>query len=131
MKIAGFSFAATEAGIRYPNRLDLGLIYSEVPCVAAGVFTTSQVKAAPLHLDIERLKDGRAQAILVNSGCANACTGAEGMANARESGRLLAEALGISENLVQLASTGVIGEQLNIAAVAERPAILTGSPGRS
>jgi glutamate N-acetyltransferase/amino-acid N-acetyltransferase len=132
MKIAGFSFAAVEAGIRYPNRLDLGLIYSEVPCVAAGVFTTSRVKAAPLHLDIERLKNGgRAQAILVNSGCANACTGAEGMATARESGRLLAEALAINENLVQLASTGVIGEQLNIAAVAEHlPALVAGrAPG--
>jgi glutamate N-acetyltransferase / amino-acid N-acetyltransferase len=118
LEIRGFSFSAIAAGIRYPNRLDLGLIASAAPCVTAGVFTTSQVKAAPVRLAMERLKKGYAQAILVNSGCANACTGEEGMAAARRSGALLAEELGIGEELVQLASTGVIGEQLNLAAIA-------------
>ena len=79
MTVKGFSAAAVEAGIRKAGRLDLGLIYSNVPAVTAGVFTTNQVKAAPVLLDIERLKQGRAQAILVNSGCANACTGKTGM----------------------------------------------------
>lgn len=116
MKIKGFSFAAVEAGVRYANRLDLGLIVSDVPCVTAGMFTTNQVKAAPVLIDRERLKGGQAQAILVNSGCANACTGEQGMEAARRSSLLLAEKLGIGEGLVQLASTGVIGEQLNLAA---------------
>jgi glutamate N-acetyltransferase/amino-acid N-acetyltransferase len=116
MKIKGFSFAAVEAGVRYANRLDLGLIVSDVPCVTAGMFTTNQVKAAPVLIDRERLKGGQAQAILVNSGCANACTGEQGMEAARRSSLLLAERLGIAEGLVQLASTGVIGEQLNLAA---------------
>jgi len=78
MKIKGFSTSAVAAGIRYSDRLDLGLIYSSVPAVTAGVFTKNQVKAAPVVIDKDRLKQGRAQAILVNSGSANACTGAKG-----------------------------------------------------
>ncbi|MGB3223770.1 MAG: bifunctional glutamate N-acetyltransferase/amino-acid acetyltransferase ArgJ [Desulforhopalus sp.] len=116
MKIKGFSFSAVEAGIRYANRLDLGLIYSDSPCVTAGLFTTNQVKAAPVLIDKERLKSGHAQAILVNSGCANACTGAQGMEVAKATSSLVSEALGISDDLIQLSSTGVIGEQLNLNA---------------
>jgi len=114
MKIKGFSAAAVQAGIRYQDRLDLGLIYSVVPAVAAGVFTTNMVKAAPLLLDIERLGQGKAQAILVNSGNANACTGREGMKTARATSSLVAQELGISEKLVQVSSTGVIGQSLSI-----------------
>lgn len=114
MDIKGFSFSAVEAGIRYSDRLDLGLIFSETPCVTAGVFTTNQVKAAPVVIDKERLKNGHAQAILVNSGCANACTGPQGMEDALTTGKLAAETLGIDEDLVQLSSTGVIGEKLNV-----------------
>ncbi|WP_417910748.1 bifunctional glutamate N-acetyltransferase/amino-acid acetyltransferase ArgJ [Candidatus Electronema sp. PJ] len=114
MKVKGFSAAAVQAGIKYQNRLDLGLIYSEVPAVAAGVFTTSVVKAAPVLLDMERLRLGRAQAIVVNSGNANACTGEEGMKMARAVGALVAQALQIDEELVQVASTGVIGAQLDL-----------------
>jgi glutamate N-acetyltransferase/amino-acid N-acetyltransferase len=113
MKVKGFSAAAVQAGIRYPDRLDLGLIYSEVPAVTAGVFTTNQVKAAPVILDMERLRQGRAQGILVNSGNANACTGAQGMEIARATGAMAADALGIDEELILVASTGVIGEQLD------------------
>ncbi len=116
MRIEGFSSAAIAAGIKYKERLDLGLIYSEEPAVTAGVFTTSQVVAAPLVVDMTRLKQGRAQAILVNSGCANACTGAEGMKNCLAVSRLAAERLQIDEGMVQLSSTGVIGEQLNVEA---------------
>jgi len=116
MKIEGFSFSAVEAGIKYANRLDLGLIYSDVPCITAGVFTTNQVKAAPVVLDMERLKGGRAQAVLVNSGCANACTGDTGMKAALKTSSLLASALKIPEKMVQVSSTGVIGAQLNVAA---------------
>lgn len=116
MKIKGFSFSAVEAGIRYANRLDLGLIASDIPCVTAGVFTTNQVKAAPVLIDKDRLKGGFAQAILVNSGCANACTGEKGMEAARATSAMLAMALNVPESMVQIASTGVIGEQLNLQA---------------
>lgn len=113
MKIKGFSAAAVQAGIRYSNRLDLGMIYSDFPAVTAGMFTTNQVKAAPVLLDMERLQQGRAQAVLVNSGNANACTGAQGMETAVATGAMAAQALGIDEKLIQVASTGVIGEQLD------------------
>jgi len=116
MNIKGFSFSAVAASIKYSDRLDLGLIYSEESCVTAGAFTTNQVKAAPVLIDIERLKEGRAQAILVNSGCANACTGPEGRESCLTTSRLVSDALGIPDEMVQLSSTGVIGEALNIAA---------------
>ncbi len=112
MRVKGFSAAAVEAGIRYRDRLDLGLIYSEVPAVAAGVFTTNLVKAAPVLLDMERLRQGRAQAVLVNAGNANACTGERGMEVAVATAAMAARQLGIDEELVQVASTGVIGEQM-------------------
>lgn len=112
MKIHGFSTAAVAAGIKYADRLDLGLIYADEPVVSAGVFTKNQVIAAPLVLDKKRLKHGRSQAILVNSGCANACTGEQGMEACRVISRMVAEKLGINEEMVQLSSTGVIGEQL-------------------
>ncbi len=114
MKIKGFLFSAVQAGIRYADRLDLGLVYSETPCVTAGLFTTNQVKAAPVLIDRERLKSGHAQAILVNSGCANACTGTKGMEVARATSSLVSETLGIADDLIQLSSTGVIGEQLKL-----------------
>lgn len=115
MKINGFSSAAVQAGIRYQDRLDLGLIYSEVPAIAAGMFTTNRVKAAPVLLDIERLGQGKAQAVLVNSGNANACTGEQGMETAKASSRIVAEQLGIDEKMVQVASTGVIGEAMDLS----------------
>ncbi|MBW2502275.1 MAG: bifunctional glutamate N-acetyltransferase/amino-acid acetyltransferase ArgJ [Deltaproteobacteria bacterium] len=118
MIIRGFQYAAAAAGIRKKDRLDLGLIYAEKPAAAAGVFTTGRVKAAPVLLDMERLAGGRVQAILVNSGVANACTGAGGMAAAQACSAMVAAALNIDENLVQLASTGVIGEQLPVEKIA-------------
>jgi len=116
MNIKGFSTSAVAAGIRYSDRLDLGLIYSDVPAVTAGVFTTNQVKAAPVVIDRKRLKQGRAQAILVNSGSANACTGSEGTDAAFVTSSLLSSRLKIDDEMVLLSSTGVIGEQLNVSA---------------
>ncbi|MDF1615147.1 bifunctional glutamate N-acetyltransferase/amino-acid acetyltransferase ArgJ [Desulfurivibrio alkaliphilus] len=110
----GFKASAVKSGIRGKDRLDLGLIVSEVPAAAAGVFTTSRVQAAPVVLGRQRLAGGRAQAILVNSGIANACTGAGGMLNARLCGAMVADAFGIEEGLVQPASTGVIGMPLDV-----------------
>ena len=76
MTVTGFKFSAVEAAIKKPGRLDLALIASEVPAAVAAVFTTNKVKAAPVLLDEERVKSGSCRAIVVNSGNANACTGA-------------------------------------------------------
>jgi len=116
MEIKGFFTSAVAAGIRYKDRLDLGLIYSDVPAVTAGVFTKNQVKAAPVLIDQQRLKTGRAQAILVNSGSANACTGKLGMDSAIATSSLVSSRLKIDDEMVLLSSTGVIGEQLNLPA---------------
>lgn len=116
MIIKGFSLSAVPAGIKYQDRLDLGLIYSDAPAVTAGMFTTSLIKAAPVVLDMERLKQGRAQAILVNSGCANACTGEEGMEAALETSSMVSHHLNIAKDMVQVSSTGVIGTSLNVKA---------------
>ncbi len=112
MDIKGFKFSAVEAAIKKPGRRDLALIFSEVPAVAAAVFTTNLVKAAPVLLSMERVKSGQLQAMVVNSGNANACTGSQGMADARETSRLVAEGLGIPDDAVFVASTGVIGQPL-------------------
>ena len=124
MIINGFSLSAIPAGIKYRDRLDLGLIYSDSPTVTAGVFTTSLIKAAPVVLDMERLKQGRAQAILVNSGCANACTGEEGMQAAIETSRIAAQYLDIPEDMIQVSSTGVIGAPLNVKAFEDNMKVL-------
>ncbi|MFC1843288.1 bifunctional glutamate N-acetyltransferase/amino-acid acetyltransferase ArgJ [Thermodesulfobacteriota bacterium] len=118
MIINGFTYSAVSAGIRKEDRLDLGLIYCDKPAVAAAVFTTSRVKAAPVLLDMERVGQGRAQAVLVNSGVANACTGEKGMEAALKCSGLIAAALHIDDDLVQIASTGVIGEQLPVEKIA-------------
>lgn len=115
MNVPGFKAGAVKAGIRGKDRLDLGMIYSEVPAAAAGVFTTNRVKAAPVLLDMERLKEGVARAVVVNSGVANACTGPEGMEAARKISALAAAHLNISDKQVLVSSTGVIGEELDIS----------------
>jgi glutamate N-acetyltransferase/amino-acid N-acetyltransferase len=112
MEIKGFKFSAVEAAIKKPGRLDLALIYSEVPAAVAAVFTTNKVKAAPLLLSMERVKEGFSRAVVVNSGNANACTGRDGMTDAMETSRLVAEGLGVPEDAVLVASTGVIGQPL-------------------
>jgi glutamate N-acetyltransferase/amino-acid N-acetyltransferase len=112
MNIKGFQFSAVEAAIKKPGRKDLALIYSEVPATACAVFTVNAVKAAPVLLSAERILGGKAQAILVNSGNANACTGENGMTVALETSRIVAAGLGIPDNAVQVASTGVIGVQM-------------------
>lgn len=112
MSLKGYQFSAVEAAIKKPGRKDLALIWSEVPATAVAVFTTNAVKAAPVLLSMERIACGKAQALVVNSGNANACTGDQGMADARETTRILAEGLGIDEQLVQICSTGVIGVSL-------------------
>jgi glutamate N-acetyltransferase/amino-acid N-acetyltransferase len=112
MIIKGFSFATTEAAIKKPGRNDLALIYSHVPANAAAVFTTSSVKAAPVLVSSKNIEGGVAQALIVNSGNANACTGETGLKVAIETSELLAKSLKIDSKLVQICSTGVIGVQM-------------------
>jgi len=112
MKIKGFRFSAVEASIKKAGRLDLGLIFSETPAAVAAVYTTNKVKAAPVVISMERSRSGGAQALVVNSGNANACTGPKGVANAIETARLVAEGLGIPDEATLVASTGVIGVPL-------------------
>lgn len=108
----GFEAAGIAAGLKKKNKKDLGLIFSKVPANVAGVFTRNRVKAAPVILDRERIKSGVCQAIIVNSGNANCCTGEQGIRDAETMASLSASELGISKDLVLVASTGVIGEPL-------------------
>jgi glutamate N-acetyltransferase / amino-acid N-acetyltransferase len=111
----GFSAGATFAGIKKQSKdaLDLSLLYSSVTCNAAALFTRNLIKAAPVLLDQEKLaRTGKARAVLINSGCANACTGNQGMESAVASAAITAKSLGISADEVMVASTGVIGVQL-------------------
>jgi glutamate N-acetyltransferase / amino-acid N-acetyltransferase len=107
----GFRASATAAGIK-PNRLDLALLVADVPCTAAGVFTANRVQAGPVLVSREHLAKGRARAVVANAGCANAATGAPGLADAREMAALAAAAVGCRPEEVIVASTGVIGTRL-------------------
>ena len=110
--VAGIRAAGLHAGIKAADAKDVALIVTDAPATAAGVFTKNSVTAAPVLVCREHLSDGHAQAVIVNSGNANACTGEVGMANARRMAAVTAEQLGIDANLVLVSSTGVIGQQL-------------------
>ena len=110
--VAGIRAAGVHAGIKAADAKDVALIVTDVPATVAGVFTKNSVTAAPVLVCREHLSDGRAQAVIVNSGNANACTGEVGMVNARQMAAATAEQLGIDANLVLVSSTGVIGQQL-------------------
>src|SRR3990172_5202300 len=108
----GFVAGAVAAGIKPGGRLDLGLLYSEEPCTAAGLFTRNRVKAAPVLVSQRHLAPGQARAVVVNSGCANACTGPQGMEDAEAMAAWAAARLGLRPEAVLVASTGVIGRAL-------------------
>jgi glutamate N-acetyltransferase/amino-acid N-acetyltransferase len=110
--VKGFRFSGVHAGIKPDGGLDLGLLVANEPAAAAAVFTRNRVRAAPVVISERRLKAGLCQAILVNSGNANACTGKEGQEAALALTRAAAGALGAATKLVVPASTGVIGVQL-------------------
>jgi glutamate N-acetyltransferase/amino-acid N-acetyltransferase len=112
----GFRAAGIHCGIKR-EKPDLALLVSEVPASAAGVFTTNKVKAAPVRYSQRAIAAGRAQAIVVNSGNANACTGEAGLASSVETAELTARALGLETDLVLVASTGVIGVPLPMEAI--------------
>jgi glutamate N-acetyltransferase/amino-acid N-acetyltransferase len=120
----GFKMAGVACGLKKNNERDLGLIYSEVPANVAGVFTRNKIKAAPVLLDQKRIQSGVCQAIIVNSGNANCCTGDRGMQDAIRMSQLTASGLGIPEDLVLAASTGVIGQPLDMGKIEEATADL-------
>ena len=109
---AGFRFAGLASGIKTSGKPDLGLIVADRPAACAGVFTGNRVVAAPVQVSRPLIRAGRCQAILVNSGNANACTGADGLQRARDCAMLTARELELSEDLVAVSSTGVIGAPL-------------------
>ena len=111
----GFKASSAAAGIKYQGRTDMAMIYSDVPCVAAGTFTTNIVKAAPVKWDRQVVYESEhAQAVICNSGIANACTGVQGMSYCEATAAKAAEVLGIQKDAVLVASTGVIGMQLKM-----------------
>lgn len=116
----GFEAAGTAANIKYKDRMDMALIYSSVPCKVAGTFTTNVVKAAPVMWDQEIVNNSPyAQAVIVNAGIANACTGKLGMDYCREEAQTASGLLNIPENSVLVGSTGVIGMQLPMERINE------------
>ena len=112
----GYVASGVHCGIK-PQRKDLALVYSRVPAVAAGVFTTNKVKAAPVLLNMERIRSAQGRAVVLNSGNANACTGEQGMRDAREMGHLAGASLGVPEELIYVCSTGPIGIALPMDAI--------------
>ena len=111
----GFEAAGAEAGIKYKNRKDMAIVYSRKPCVLAGTFTSNVVKAAPVLWDKKVVEESPfGQAVIINAGIVNACTGKEGYSYCDKTAKAAAKALGIPEESVLVASTGVIGMQLPI-----------------
>ncbi len=117
--VQGFKASAVKAGLKKDKELDLALIFSERETAVAGVFTTNKVVAAPVILTREHTKNGRARAIIANAGNANACTGKAGFNDARRTAELVADKLGIGSDEVLVASTGVIGQPLNVDRIAQ------------
>ncbi len=121
----GFEAAAAEAQIKYKDRKDMALIYSQVPCVAAGTFTTNVVKAAPVRWDQEIVKKStNVHAVIINSGIANACTGEEGYGYCEQTAQAAERLLRIPASSVLVASTGVIGMQLPMDRIRDGVALL-------
>ncbi len=118
--VMGFKVAGVSAGLKPDGALDFTLIVSESPCVTAGVFTTNQVKAAPVLVDMEKLAANSTgmRAVAINTKCANACTGQSGIENAHQMAQLTAAKLGIPADSVLVMSTGVIGTQLPMEKIA-------------
>ena len=123
----GFSASVTKAGIKYKDRTDMAMVFSEVPCVSAGTYTTNVVKAAPVIWDRTITdSDKTVSAVIINAGIANACTGEEGLKYCRETADAAKEALNLKDSEVLVASTGVIGKQLPIEKIVAGTHALSG-----
>ena len=126
-RVQGFTASAVKVGLKKDKALDLALIVSEKETAVAGVFTTNKVVAAPVIVSREHVKSGGARAIIANAGNANACTGKAGLNNARRTAQLVADEMGIGADEVLVASTGVIGQPLNVDRIAETlPSLIEG-----
>jgi len=117
--VLGFKANGIHVGLKGEGRKDLALIYSEVPARTVGMFTTNSFKAAPVLIDAERVRSGITQAIVINSGIANAATGEEGYADALAVSQATSDALRIDDDLVLVASTGIIGHRLPVHKISE------------
>jgi glutamate N-acetyltransferase/amino-acid N-acetyltransferase len=126
----GFLFSAVEAAIKKPGRKDLALIFSEREAVISGMFTKNNIKAAPVRLDMKLIKSGKGQAIIVNSGNANACTGKQGMKDAIEMTKMAAKRLGVKADRVYVCSTGVIGTPMPMERIRSKITELVDNLGR-
>ncbi len=127
----GFRAAGVAAGIKYKGRNDVALLVADEPCPAAALFTTNKVAAAPVVYDRRVVKGGRVQAILANSGCANACTGEGGAKDAELSALVTAGELGVDPRHVLVASTGVIGRRLPMDRLLDGMKLAAKSLGRT
>src|SRR5690554_3460624 len=110
----GYLAAGIACGIKKSKKKDLALVYSDISAVGAAVFTTNSFKAAPVLLSMEKIKEHKIKAILINSGNANSCTGKKGLEDAEELSFFLSDKLAVDEREIHLASTGVIGELLPV-----------------
>ena len=115
--VQGFKAWGIHCGIKKTDKKDLAIIYSDREAAVAGVFTRNKVKAAPILLDMVRVKSGKGQAIIANSGCANACTGKRGLADAKAMAEIAARELALKPEAVYVASTGVIGDYLSLSKI--------------
>ena len=128
----GFMATGVYAGIKKNNKKDMAMVYSTAPCKAAGTFTTNVVKAAPVKWDKKVVDESKfVQAIVVNSGVANACTGEEGYGYCMDTAKAAGEWLSIPQDAVLIASTGVIGNQLPMATIKAGLPILKGTLSKS
>jgi glutamate N-acetyltransferase/amino-acid N-acetyltransferase len=118
--IPGFKFSGLSAGIKDSGEKDLALIFSDIPAVTVALFTTNRVKAAPVKLGVSRLsRQKHCRAVIINSGNANACTGNQGLKDARFMITNTAKEIGIAPGLVQVSSTGIIGQRLPMEKIAK------------
>ncbi len=131
MSPQGFRFAALAGGLKKSGKPDLGLIVSAVPARCAGVFTRNKVVAAPVLVTAPKIRKGQCQAVLVNSGNANACTGDPGLLDAQACAGQVAEQLGIAEELVAVSSTGVIGVPLPMETFTKQIPLLVNALGHA
>jgi glutamate N-acetyltransferase/amino-acid N-acetyltransferase len=116
--VPGYKAWGISCGIKKNEKKDLAIVYSDREAVAVGVFTKNRVKAPPVLLDMAKIKSGKGQVIIANSGCANACTGKRGLADARATAEEAARTFGLKHDAVYVASTGVIGEFLPVPKIA-------------
>lgn len=117
--VPGFKFSGIKSGIKESGEPDLALIYSELPAVTAGVFTTNMVKAAPVKLALKKISSNKGQAVIINSGNANACTGKQGDKDAATVNNELAKQMQLPKELIYVSSTGIIGRPLPVDKIKE------------